>query len=360
VFGVTEGPKFRAALDDIPLYRAGKAAPAREDLVTFKLSSNENPYPPLPQVLEVIARASLDVNRYPDPGAKTLVDAISAYHGVPAEHVTVGTGAVALCYQVAQATAEAGDEIIYAWRSFEAYPIVTRVAGATAVPVSLTPDLCHDLDAMAEAITDRTRMIFLCSPNNPTGTVIRGGELINFLDRVPSDVLVVLDEAYFEFNRDQSVANGVELYRNYANVVVLRTFSKAYGLAGLRVGYAISHDPVIAALKKTAHPFGVSIVAEAAAIASLADDTELLKRVGELVWQRDTLTAGLRSQGWEVPDSQANFVWLATGSRSDEFALACDGAGLTVRAFGHDGVRVTVAEPEANQRLLEVAAAFPR
>ena len=356
---MTKGPRLRPTLAGIPLYKAGQGPLPRDDLVTFKISSNENPFPPLPRVLDVIAKASQQVNRYPDPAAVELVRAIAEYHSVPAAHVAVGTGAVALCYQVAHAAAGHGDEIVYPWRSFEAYPIVAQVAGATPVPVRLTPAEEHDLEAMIAAITGRTRLIFICSPNNPTGTVVAQAALDDFLERVPSDVLVVLDEAYAEFNRDPEALNGIATYAGHANVAVLRTFSKAYGLAGLRVGYAIAPEPIIDALNKTALPFGVSIVAQAAAVASLADDAELLERVQRLVAERDRVIAALRGAGWTVGNSQANFVWLRTRERTGEFTVACDAAGLTVRPFPNEGVRITIAEPEANDRLIAVAADNP-
>ena len=219
--------------------------------------------------------------------------------------------------------------------------------------VPLTPGDVHDLDAMADAITERTRLIFVCNPNNPTGTVVRRAELERFLDRVPSDVLVVLDEAYREFIRDPEVPDGVELYRERPNVCVLRTFSKAYGLAGLRVGFAIAHEPVAAALRKTAVPFGVSQLAQDAAVASLRAEDELLGRVGSLVSERARVVETLRGQGWTVPETQANFVWLRLGERTVDFAAACEQAGVVVRPFAGEGVRVTVGRDRGERHLPE-------
>lgn len=211
---------------------------------------------------------------------------------------------------------------------------------------------------MADAVTDRTRLIFVCNPNNPTGTVVRRAELERFLDRVPDDVLVVLDEAYREFIRDEEVPDGLTLYRERPNVCVLRTFSKAYGLAGLRVGFAIAHEPVADALRKTAVPFGVSRLAQEAAIASLRAEDELLGRVGSLVCERNRVVDGLRAQGWTVPETQANFVWLRLGERTVAFAEACERAGVVVRPFPGEGVRVTVGEAEANDIFLKAAGEF--
>ncbi|PKV86791.1 histidinol-phosphate transaminase [Streptomyces sp. TLI_146] len=350
-------PKLRAELDGIPTYKPGKPAAAGGP-VAFKLSSNENPYPPLPGVMESAVAAAGNFNRYPDMACTGLMNELSDRFGVPLSHLATGTGSVGVAQSLLQATSGPGDEVIYAWRSFEAYPIITQISGATSVKVPLTSGDVHDLDAMAEAITDRTRLIFVCNPNNPTGTVVRRAELERFLDRVPSDVLVVLDEAYKEFVRDADVPDGLEIYRDRPNVAVLRTFSKAYGLAGLRIGFAVAHEPVAAALRKTAVPFGVSQLAQDAAVASLRAEDELLGRVGSLVSERDRVYGGLLGQGWNLPESQANFVWLRLGERTVEFAQACEAAGVVVRPFAGEGVRVTIGETEANDLFLKVAEGF--
>ncbi|MFJ8279577.1 histidinol-phosphate transaminase [Streptomyces griseoviridis] len=350
-------PKLRAEMEGIPTYRPGRPAAAGGP-VAYKLSSNENPYPPLPGVMESVTAAAASFNRYPDMACAGLTAELSDRFGVPAAHLATGTGSVGVAQQLLQATSGPGDEVVYAWRSFEAYPIITQISGATSVRVPLTEGEVHDLDAMADAITDRTRLIFVCNPNNPTGTVVRRAELERFLDRVPGDVLVVLDEAYREFIRDAEVPDGVELYRDRPNVCVLRTFSKAYGLAGLRVGFAIAHEPVAAALRKTAVPFGVSQIAQEAAIASLRAEDALLGRVGSLVGERTRVVDGLRAQGWTVPETQANFVWLRLGERTAAFAEACERHGVVVRPFAGEGVRVTVGETEANDIFLKAAAEF--
>ena len=351
-------PRLRTTLEQLPAYRPGRAAAAHEGRPAYKLSSNENPYPPLPGVCEVVAAQAATLNRYPDMFATGLVAAIAARLGVPAEHVATGTGSVAVLQQLLQVTTEPGDEVVFAWRSFEAYPILVGVAGATPVPVPLAPDERHDLDAMAAAITERTRLVLVCTPNNPTGTAARREELERFLDRVPPGVLVAIDEAYREFVRDPAAPDGLELYRERPNVAVLRTFSKAYGLAGLRVGYAVAAAPVAEALRKTALPFGVSGVAQAAAVASLAAEPELMARVETLVGERSRLLGQLRTRGWTVPDSEANFLWLRLGERTEDFAAACEETGVVVRAFPGEGVRVSVGEPEANELVLRVAGSF--
>nr|WP_202501014.1 histidinol-phosphate transaminase [Streptomyces sp. SID5785] len=350
-------PKLRAELAGIPAYKPGKPAAAGGP-VAYKLSSNENPYPPLPGVMEQAIAAAGTFNRYPDMACTGLMSELADRFGVPTAHLATGTGSVGVAQQLLQATSGPGDEVIYAWRSFEAYPIITQISGATSVQVPLTGGEVHDLDAMADAVTDRTRLIFVCNPNNPTGTVVRRAELERFLDRVPSDVLVVLDEAYREFIRDPEVPDGVEIYRDRPNVAVLRTFSKAYGLAGLRVGFAVAHEPVAAALRKTAVPFGVSQLAQDAAVASLRAEDELLGRVGSLVGERTRVVDALREQGWTVPETQANFVWLRLGERTLDFAAACEAAGVVVRPFAGEGMRATIGETEANDIFLHAAAAF--
>lgn len=350
----TVTPRLRAALAAIPAYVPGRAGGQSG----YKISSNENPFPPLPGVLEAIADSARSVNRYPDMFATGLVEAIAGDLDVPARHVVMGTGSVGVLGQLLQAVAGEQDEVVYAWRSFEAYPIVVGVCGARAVPVPLAPDGRHDLVAMAAAITASTRLVIVCSPNNPTGTAVHAHELEQFLDRVPPEVLVVIDEAYVEFVRDPLVPDALAIYRDRPNVAVLRTFSKAYGLAGLRVGFAVAHDAVAEALRKTAVPFGVSGPAQAAAQISLRLKDELFARVDCLVQERERVLSGLAELGWAVPQSQANFVWLPLGEAAMAFAATAAEHGLVVRPFAADGVRCTIAEPTANDLLLQVCRDF--
>jgi len=349
-------PTPRAAVTTLPPYVPGRPPTPRPGLTTYKLSSNENPYPPLPGVVEAATRAVAQMNRYPDMGCTGLYAALAERLGVATDHLAAGTGSVAVLYHLLQAYCEAGDEVVFAWRSFEAYPIAVTVTGATAVQVPLTHDGRHDLDAMAAAITDRTRIVVLCTPNNPTGPALTHAEVDAFCARVPAHVLVVVDEAYREFVRMADPVDGLALHRTHPRVVVLRTFAKAYGLAGFRVGYAVAAPEVAAAIRACALPFGVSSVAQAAAVASLDAEEALLERVDALVAERDRVYAGLRAQGWDVPEPQGNFVWLALGDRTGDFAAAAEGAGLVVRPFAGDGARVSIGEPEANSRLLEMCA----
>jgi histidinol-phosphate aminotransferase len=352
----SDAPRFRAVLDQLVGYTPGKA-PTSAAGRTFKLSSNESPYDPLPSVRAVIASAAGQVNRYPDNAAAELTDAIATRFGVPAAHVAVGCGSVGIAQQLLEAVGEPGAEVLYAWRSFEAYPYLTDLANATSVRVPLL-DSRHDLPAMAAAITDRTRLIFVCTPNNPTGTAVTTPEFAAFLDQVPPDCLVVIDEAYVQYVRDPQVPDGLTLYASRPNVAVLRTFSKAYGLAGLRVGYLVGHEPVAAAVRKTMLPFTVNSIAQAAAAASLAAESELLERVEAVVKERDRVRHELLGQGWTVPATEANFVWLPLGDRSTEFTQHCDAAGVIVRPYLPDGVRVTAADPEANDAFLAAAASY--
>jgi histidinol-phosphate aminotransferase len=350
--------RLRPTLSSLPAY-----VPGRNVAGAIKLASNEIPYPPLPHVLERIAASAGHANRYPDNFASELTAELAAKFGVGTDQVVVGCGSVALCQQLASACAGEGDEVLFGWRSFEAYPIITAITGAAAVRVPLTADT-YDLAAMAAAITERTRLIFVCNPNNPTGTAVDGTALATFLDQVPGDVVVVLDEAYREFVTDSAVIDGTTLLTRYPNVIVLRTFSKAYGLAGLRVGYGIAADPAVTdALRQTQVAFAVSQIAQEAALASLEieAENELKTRVAEITAERDRVAAELRGLGYAVPASQANFVWLGNGAAetggidAHSFALACEQRGLIVRAFADSGVRVTISTPSENDRFLEAA-----
>ena len=353
----TQTPRFRPVLDRFAPYVPGKP-PAATAGRTFKLSSNESPFGPLPSVVEVIAAAACDINRYPDPGASQLTEAIASRFNVPASHVAVGCGSVGVVQQLLEATVDPGAEVLYAWRSFEAYPYLADLAGARSVRVPIR-DEAHDLEAMAAAVTKSTRLIFICTPNNPTSTVVRSADLARFIDQVPADCLIVLDEAYVQYVRDPDVPDGVEVYRDRPNVAVVRTFSKAYGLAGLRVGFLIGHEPVAAAARKTMLTFAVNAVAQAAAIASLAAERELFDRVECVVAERDRVRSELLAMGWSVPPTEANFVWLRLGGDDAvTFADACGSAGISVRPFAGDGARVSIGEKEANDAFLEVAATW--
>ncbi|GAA1940771.1 histidinol-phosphate transaminase [Nocardioides marmoribigeumensis] len=351
-------PVPRAALADVPAYVAGRPAAAVPGRPSYKLSSNENPFPPPAAVVEAVREAAERVNRYPDMGNTAVYDALSARLGQPTERLAAATGSVALLYHLVQAFCEAGDEVVFAWRSFEAYPIAAAVNGARSVQVPVTADGRHDLPAMAAAVGERTKVVLVCTPNNPTGPAVTRAELEAFLAEVPPHVVVVVDEAYREFVRGPEAFDALDLLEDRPNLVVMRTLAKAFGLAGLRVGYLVAHEPVAAAVRACALPFGVSAVAQAATVAALGAEAELLERVERVVAERTRVVDTLREQGWHLPEAQGNFVWLALGEDTPRFATACEEAGVTVRPYATDGVRVTVGEPEANDVFLRVAGEF--
>ena len=345
---------IRPTIATLPDYVPGARVPVGAQ--AFKLSSNENPYPPLPSVVAAIADAAVDVNRYPDMLATDLADAVGEALGVAGEQVVPTGGSVAALGHALNALCDPGDEVVMPWRSFESYPIAIALAGARAVPVPVGADGRLDLPGLAAAVTGRTRVVVVCSPNNPTGPAVHADELEALLAAVDDDVVVMLDEAYLDFVRDPDVPDGVRVLAAHPNVVLLRTFSKAHGLAGLRVGYAVARPRLAAAIRKATTPFEVSSVAQRAALASLRATGELARRVDRVVAGRTRLVAALRAQGWTVPDTQANFVWLPLGERTSAFADRCTSAGLVVRPFAGEGVRVSVGESEAIDLLLEITA----
>ena len=332
---------IRPDLDAMPAYVPGTRRPD-----ALKLSSNEVAATPLPAAVRAMSEAAAGANRYPDMFAGDVKEALAEHLELDVAQIAVGCGSSALCQQLVQITAAPGDEVIFPWRSFEAYPIFVQIVGATPVAIPLLDDGRHDLDAMADAITGRTRLIFLCSPNNPSGAVITQDEFDRFMAKVPADVVVGLDEAYFEYNRAENTVVGTEAITRYPNVVGLRTFSKAYGLAGVRIGYAFGSPELITALDKMAVPFGVSSVAQAGALASLNAADELLERTEETVVQRDRVAAALG-----VRRSEGNFVWLP-GVDSQDIADRLADQGVLVRAFP-EGVRITVTTSDETDRLLE-------
>ncbi|WP_152348072.1 histidinol-phosphate transaminase [Brevibacterium sp. CFH 10365] len=350
-------PRLRAALETFPPYIPGKPPRRVEGLESFKLSSNENYLPPLPAVLDTMVAHATNPALYPDDAALALRQGLAERLGVGLDQLVVTTGASELLVALTQITSDATTEAIYPWPSFEMYPQITGLVGSTRHEVPLTAEGRHDLDAMAAGITDRTSLIILCSPNNPTGPVLRDDEVRAFLDKVPAHVLVALDEAYWEFATAPGRADGLSLVRDYPNLVLLRTFSKAHGLAGLRVGYAVAHPPVIEGLLKAVIPFGVTDLSQAAALESLHHWDEVLDRAARIGQARDAFADALRQQGWDVPEAQANYVWLPLGEKSSAFEDACVEQAVAVRNLGA-GVRISIGEPEALDRVLEIAERF--
>ncbi|MFI6763766.1 aminotransferase class I/II-fold pyridoxal phosphate-dependent enzyme [Micromonospora sp. NPDC050417] len=323
------------------------------------LSMNETPFPPPDRLRALVADEAARLNRYPSNTAATLVGALAERLAVPAARVLVGPGSAGLCQHLLQAAGAAGGEVVHAALSFEAYPLLIANAGARPVPVPLH-GFAHDLDAMAAAITPQTRVVLVCTPNNPTGAALDRVALTRFLDRVPAEVTVVVDEAYREFATDPDLPEGVELARDRDNVCVLRTFSKAYGLAALRIGYAVVPARIAGPARMLGAVFFPNSLAQAAALAALDPEAEELTRIRcrELAGYRDALGADLAAAGLPVAPSQANFLWLPLGPEAEPFAEHCTANGILVRAYPGAGVRVTVGDPDANRRLHDAARTF--
>ena len=341
---------LRPEIAALPPYRQGRPAAAE----AFKLSSNENPNPTHPAILAAIGESNL--NRYPDGAATLLRARLAERAGVSVDEVHVGAGSVSILSQLIQAAAGPGDEVVYAWRSFEAYPSLVMVAGATSVQVPNLPGGHHDLDAIAAAITDRTRVVILCTPNNPTSTLLTTAQFTAFMAKVPPTVLVLLDEAYFEFVTDPHAVDGLDELQTHPNLVVLRTFSKAFGLAGLRVGWAIGASYILDAARSAAIPLSVTEPAQRAALAALDVEDELLAGVDDLIARRTRVFEGLTAAGLPVPEPHGNFVWIAAGDETSAVAALLEDDGIVGRVFAGDGVRVSVGEEASVDRLLRAAA----
>lgn len=355
---------IRPDLSSLPAYVPGSTQPG-----ALKLASNESSLSPLPFVSAVINDATSNLNRYPDMASGALRGKLAQWLGVDLDNVAVGNGSSALCQQLVQATCKDGDEVVYAWRSFEAYPILCKIAGAVGMGVPLKSGR-HDLKAMSDAIGERTRLVFVCNPNNPTGTTVSRDEFREFMGRVPANVTVVLDEAYVEYNRDAESPVALEELQRYPNLAVCRTFSKAYGLAGLRLGYLVGPAELVEAANKVGIPFGVNALAQAAGIASVEAQGELAARVDATVAERERVEAylagvapagaGSASAAGGAADgaepltypSQANFVWLNAGERAEALDEALKREGVIARCFAGEGVRVTVTTTEETDVLL--------
>jgi histidinol-phosphate aminotransferase len=349
--------RTRPDLAAIPDYVPGRSAESVERAYAIrdvvKLASNEAPFGPLPAALAAIAEAAPTVNRYPDDGGVALREALGEHYGVGLEQVLLGNGSVELCRMALAATCDAGDEVVFGWPSFEAYPVLAQQIGATMVQVPLRRQT-YDLEAMADAVGERTRLVFVCNPNNPTGTIVDRDAVDLLLARVPDDCLVVLDEAYFEFVTSARFPDGLELLADHDNVVVLRTFSKAYGLASLRVGYAIARPDVIGALRKVRVPFEVNGLAQVAALASLGAYDEMRARVDEVIGERMRLFGELEGLQLPVVPSEANFLWLDLPEDAAVLGDYAERAGVVLRPFPGVGIRITIGSPAENDRLIKV------
>ena len=354
--------RVRPAVDALPAYRPGKAAEQveREHNISeaIKLASNENPYPPPAAVVEAVAAACRGGNLYCDHRATAVREALADRLGLAVEQITVGAGSVALLYQLATAYVDPGDEVVTPWVSFEAYPISVQTMGGTLVKVPLTSGHAFDLEAVAAAVTERTKLVLLATPNNPTSTAVSTAAVARLMERIPSDIVVLVDEAYREF-ADPALGDPLEdLLPHFANVAVARTFSKAYGLASLRVGYVMAHPEIVSAIDKCLIPFNVNGLAQAAALAALSDGaaTEAQANIDAIKAERGRVATALEAGGWDIPDAQANFVWLHLRDRTDDVCIALERRGVVVRPFSGVGIRVTIGTPAQNDRFLNTLA----
>lgn len=311
-----------------------------------KLSSNENPYGPFPIALQAMAAVLPRLNVYCDGSVRALRGRLAEHLGVSADNIAVTNGSNELLRVIAQSVLRPGDECVFAWPSFVVYPMVTQLMGATAVKVPLTDDLVHDLDAMLLAITENTRLLFLCNPNNPTGTMYTRPAFDAFIAKVPEHVLVVIDEAYFEYVVSDDFPNGMDYFDPEGRICVLRTFSKIYSLAGARVGYGVLPTPMVSAVNKVREPFNVNTVAQVGAFYSLSDGREVERRRQENQEQKTYLYACFDRLGISYVPSETNFVWMKTEKPVEVFeALLAE--GIIVRAFGTTpALRIGVGTPE--------------
>ncbi len=351
--------RVRPAVAAMASYRPGKSAAQAENehgiTDAIKLASNENPYPPVPAVVAAIAAAAGDVNRYGDHRAADLRAAIAGWLEVDVDRVAAGCGSVGLLQQLLLAYVDPGDEVVYPWPSFEAYPIDVQLTGGVEVTVPLV-DHTFDLEAVAGAVTDRTKLVLLANPNNPTGTAVHVDQLRRLVEQVPDDVLVVVDEAYREFVTADLGDPIADLQPDHPNVVVLRTFSKAFGLAALRTGYAVADPEVAVELDKVLIAFAVNHLAQVASLAAIAARDEVQTVVDRITVERDRVVAALRADGWDLPDAHANFVYLPLGSQTDVVFPEMEKRGVVVRPFPGVGMRVTIGTPAQNDRFLATLA----
>ena len=355
--------EFAERIRRIPVYPVAGGYALPEDVAL--LASNESPDPPLPQVVEAITRTLTGLNRYPDPSNARLRGALSDRYGVPANRIAIGNGSCDILLAAGEALLEPGAELVYAWPSFSVYPHLAAASGARAITVDLDAEDKHDLDAMATEITAATRMVIVCNPNNPTSTALPLDEIAAFAEKVPNHVALILDEAYCEFKLLDDPDASLELLAKHPNLVLLRTFSKIYGLAGLRVGYALcGSERFVQAVTQVRQPFFCNAAAQAAAIEALKHQDAVAERVERAVVARVDLQTGLEDLGLRVADSQANFCWLHLPDDVEEKAIV-DGLaerGVLVRAgtaLGRqNALRVTYGRPAENQRFLDALGAL--
>jgi histidinol-phosphate aminotransferase len=351
---------FADKLARIPHYAAGTESVAEAQATSadvVQLASNESPYPPVDEVVDAIREAAAGVNRYPDPTAQRLRSALAARYDFPAANIAVGNGSCEILLAAAEALLEPGTEVVYAWPSFSMYPHLAAVTGAEAVEVPLASGYVHDLEQMRLEVNERTRMLLVCNPNNPTSTHVSSEAIAEFVGKVPSRVLVILDEAYVEFQLVEDPDATLELLGRFPNLVLLRTFSKVYGLAGLRVGYALGSEQFRAAVDRVRQPFAVNHVAQAAATEALRHQDDVTRRVERNAVERLWVAEELDGLGLTAAESQANFFWLELGDHDEQVVHGLGRRGVAVRAgagLGSAGhIRVTYGTRTENERLIE-------
>jgi histidinol-phosphate aminotransferase len=349
------GLEFNRRLDAIPVYPAAESYEQDPNLV--KLASNETPWGPPRPVIAAIQGRLEGLNRYPDPAKSVLRRRIAERSDLPAAWVAVGNGSCEILMAAAEALLEPGAELVHAWPSFSMYPHLAAKSGARAVPVALDGDGRHDLEAMAREVTAATRLMLVCNPNNPTATAVAPDELDAFIATLPRHVAVILDEAYVEFSLLQDPGDSVDLVKRHPNLVVLRTFSKVYGLCGLRAGYALGPEEFRLAVDRVRQPFSVNALAQAAAAEAIRHQDEVERRVEHTVIERVHMETELSERGLETTESQANFAWVALAEREEEAVVrGLSERGVIVRAgsaLGEEGcLRVTYGTRSENDRFL--------
>jgi histidinol-phosphate aminotransferase len=347
--------EFNSRIEAIPVYPAAETYDYGGELV--KLASNETPWAPHPAVLEAVEARLKDLNRYPDPDKSLLRRRIAERTDIEPGRVTVGNGSCEILLAAAQAMLEPGAELVYAWPSFSMYPQLAAMSGARAIEVPVDAEGRHDLEAMAREVTAATRFVLVCNPNNPTATALPPAAIEEFVAGLPRRVAVIVDEAYVEFSTLQDPDESLELVRRHPNVVLLRTFSKVYGLCGLRCGYALGSERFRLAVDRVRQPFSVNALAQAAAAEAIRHVDEVERRVERTAVERLHVESALEARGLETTDSEANFSWVALGERDEaEVVRGLAERGVIVRAgsaLGGEGhLRVTYGTREENDRFL--------
>jgi histidinol-phosphate aminotransferase len=356
---------FAEKLARMPGYQAGVPTGQAPEAIASgniaQLASNESPVPPHPKVVEAIQRTATAMNRYPDPDATLLRRRLAERYETEPARIAVANGSCEILLAAAEALCEPGDEILYAWPAFSMYPYLPALTGAREIRVPLAEGDVHDLDAMAAEVTAATQLLIVCNPNNPTATHIPAAEIAAFCERIPAHVTVILDEAYVEFQTHDDPDAGLDLLADFPNLVVLRTFSKCYGLAGLRVGYAIGSPKFRAAVDAVRQPFSVNALAQAAGAEAIRHQDDVLRRVESTIAARLAVEEGLQSLGLRTSDSHANFSWVDLGDADEAEVIA----GLAKReiavrpggALGGPGhIRVSYGTPAENDRCLAALA----